>query len=305
MASYTSLSDDEWKARLSALAGREASCVICPRECAVDRTRGHGICRAPRDPKVSSANLHYGEEPPITGSGGSGTIFVAHCNLKCVFCQNYPISQLGTGRLMRDEELAEAMLRLQKRGAHNINFVSPTHYTAALMRGVYLAAQEGLEIPLVWNSNAYESVETLRLLEGIVDIYLPDIKYSDDTNAKRYSAAPRYWEIATAAVREMKRQVGDLKLDEDGIAWRGLLIRHLVLPGDRSGTRRVLEFIADELGKETHLSLMAQYFPAHRAPDVEGMNREITPEEYRQALEWLDGLGLENGFTQEESLRFC
>jgi putative pyruvate formate lyase activating enzyme len=304
-ASYTYLSEGEWRKRLDALAERERACVLCPRDCGCDRLEKLGICKAPRGLNIASTNLHWGEEPPITGSGGSGTIFVAHCNLKCAFCQNFPISHFGNGRPMSDEDVSDAMLKLQKRGAHNINFVSPTHYSAALIRAVYLAAQKGLTIPLVWNSNGYESVDTLRLLEGIVDIYLPDIKYSDNTNAKRYSAAPRYWEIATAAVKEMRRQVGDLKVDEDGIAWRGLLIRHLVLPGDRSGTRKVLEFIAQELGLETHLSLMVQYFPTHRAMEMEGMSRPITAEEYEQALQWLDELGLENGYTQEDDSRFC
>ncbi|RJO71519.1 MAG: radical SAM protein [Myxococcales bacterium] len=305
MASYNRLSAAEWERRLAGLAERERECVLCPRECGVDRNEKLGVCHAPAEISTSSVNLHFGEEPPITGWGGSGTVFLTHCNLACVFCQNYPISQLGTGRRMTEEELAAALVGLQKRGAHNINFVSPTHYTAAVIRAVHLAAEQGLSVPIVWNSNGYESVETLRLLEGIVDIWLPDLKYGDDANAKRYSRAPNYWAVATAAIKEMWRQAGQLVVAEDGIAERGVLVRHLVLPGDRSGTREVLRFLAEEISREVSISLMAQYFPAHEAPNLPGMDRQITDEEYAQALKWLEEFGLENGYTQEAELRFA
>ncbi len=304
-ASYLSLGETEWAERLGELRERLRPCRICPRECLSDRREKAGKCRAPEALEVASRNLHFGEEPPITGSGGSGTIFVAHCNLSCAFCQNYPISQYGNGKAVTTQELAESMVSLQKRGAHNINFVSPTHYTTQLIEAVHLAREKGLTVPLVWNSNAYESVETLRLLEGIVDIYLPDIKYGDDAQARRISRAPDYWRIATGAVAEMFRQVGPLHVTEEGIATRGLLVRHLVLPNGLAGTRKVLRFIAEDLSPEVFVSLMSQYFPAHRAPKTEGIEREILPEEYRQAMDWLEEFGLENGFTQECALRFC
>ncbi len=304
-ASHRKLSETEWQSKLQALQELERNCEICPRLCHVDRIEKLGVCRAPRSLFVSSHNLHFGEEPPITGANGSGTIFLTYCNLRCVFCQNYPISQLGNGKATDEEGLATMMLALQKRGAHNINFVSPTHYTAAIVRAIHLASKEGLTIPIVWNSNAYERVETLCQLEGIVDIYLPDIKYSSDVHSKRLSAAPGYWDIARKAVQEMHRQVGLLEQNEDGLATRGMIVRHLVLPDDQSGTREVLKFIATELSKETTLSLMAQYFPAHKATKIEGMNRQITEEEYERALDWLDEFGLENGYTQESTFRFC
>lgn len=304
-SSYLSLSEEQWQKKLEDMGNLEKSCVLCPRNCKVDREIKRGICKAPKQLTVSSTNLHYGEEPPITGSGGSGTVFVTFCNLRCIFCQNFPISQLGNGKPLSDEELAKKMVALQKRGAHNINFVSPTHYTAAILRAIYHAHKMGLTIPIVWNSNAYESVETLKILEGVVDIYLPDIKYSDDNQAKRLSMAPNYWLHSKKAISEMFRQVGHLEVDEEGIATRGLLIRHLVLPNDNSGTRVVLEFIAKEISKYTNISLMAQYFPAHKAHETNDMNRPITEEEYNTALNYIDELGLENVFTQEAEFRFC
>ena len=304
-AIYLDLDSKVWREKLDALAGRERPCEICPRDCRVDRRDERGLCRAPAGLVTSSANLHFGEEPPISGQRGSGTIFLTHCNLYCLFCQNYPISQLGNGRPIGERELARSMLELQGRGAHNINFVSPTHYTAPLIRAVHEAAGAGLNIPIVWNSNAYERVETLRLLDGIVDIYMPDIKYSRDADAEDLSRAPGYWDISRRAVSEMQRQVGILRLNESGVATRGLLVRHLVLPNDRSGTRAVLRFLAEELSPETYVSLLAQYFPAHRAPHTKGIDRRITREEYSRALGWLGEFGLENGYTQESPIRFC
>jgi len=304
-SSYLSLSESDWQNKLNKINKLEQSCVLCPRHCKVDREQKQGICRAPKELVVASTNLHFGEEPPITGSRGSGTIFVSFCNLRCVFCQNFPISQLGTGKNMTDQQLADAMLVLQDRGAHNINFVSPSHYSAAIMRSIYLASKKGLTIPIVWNTNAYESVETLHLFDSVVDIYLPDIKYSDNDQAKRLSMAPNYWNHARKAVAEMFRQVGHLELNQDGIAERGLLIRHLVLPHDNSGTREVLRFIAKEISKYTNISLMSQYFPAHKALEINDMKRAITEQEYSNAIEFVDEFGLENVFTQESELRFC
>ncbi len=305
-ASYLSLSEIQWTKKLQALETLHRGCVLCPRACGVDRREKPGVCGAPDGLVVSSVNTHFGEEPPITGEGGSGTVFVSHCNLKCRFCQNYPISQLGNGKAMTALELAEKLLGLQKRGAHNINFVSPAHYTFRIAEAIHLAAGMGLTLPIVWNTNAYERVEALREMDGIVDIYLPDLKYSDDLHAKRYSGAPNYWKVATEAIQEMFRQVGQLRYDEEGeLATRGILVRHLVLPEGLAGTREVLRFIAEELGPETTLSLMAQYFPAHRAADDPVIGRAIMEEEYRVALDALEEFGFTEGFTQEDIFRFC
>lgn len=304
-ARYLALSETQWQEKLSWFRGRLTPCMLCPRECGVDRLNKLGICRAPFGPRISSANLHYGEEPPITGINGSGAIFLTHCNLRCVFCQNYPISQLGNGQDLSLDELAGKFLELQKRGAHNINFVSPMHYTAQIVEALHLARGLGLHLPIVWNSNAYESLEVIEHLEGLVDIYLPDLKYSRDEDAKRLSAAPGYWAIATRAIREMQRQVGPLTLDDEGLGLGGIIVRHLVLPNDAAGTYEVLKFLATELPQKPAISLMAQYFPAHKAPEMEELNRAITPEEYRRALDWLEEFDFEDGYTQEDDFRFA
>jgi len=260
------------------------------------------MCHAPEDLYVSNYNLHTGEEPPISGERGSGTIFLTHCNLRCVFCQNYPISQLGRGEAYGIEQFADLMLGLQKRGAHNINFVSPTHYSWQLAAAVKEAAARGLTIPIVWNSNGYECVETLKLMEDIIDIYMPDMKYSREDSARRLSGAPGYWEHVRPAVIEMQRQVGSLECDENGIGEHGLLIRHLVLPDDLSGTRAVLKFIAEEIGRRTRLSLMSQYFPAHKALEMPDVSRRLKAVEYEQAIAWLEEFDLSEAFIQDEIL---
>jgi putative pyruvate formate lyase activating enzyme len=248
-------------------------------------------------PKVASWSLHHGEEPPISGDRGSGTIFLSGCPMECVFCQNYPISQLCHGTELGIDELASRMIELQDSGAHNINFVTPTHFTPQIVRSLHRAAQRGLSIPLVYNSSGYDDVDTLELLDGIVDLYLPDMKYGDDEPALRYSGAVKYVETNRAAVAEMYRQVGGLELDEDGIARRGLIIRHLVLPGDISSTARVLEFIAG-LSTSVGVSLMSQYFPAHRAVSMPALQRRLTEEEYERALGLLDEYGFTLGWIQ-------
>jgi len=275
---------------------------MCPHACAVDRRQGQGVCRAPEELSVSNFNLHFGEEPPVSGERGSGTIFLTHCNLHCVFCQNYPISQLGRGETYSVEKFADLMLSLQKRGAHNINFVSPTHYSWQLAAAIKEAAACGLTIPIVWNSNGYESVEVLQQLENVIDIYMPDIKYSCEEPARRLSGAPGYWDHVRPAILEMQRQVGPLECDDDGIAERGLLIRHLVLPDDLSGTRAVLKFIAEEVGRRANLSLMSQYFPAHKALEMPDMARRLKSAEYEQAIEWLEEFDLSEAFIQYEIL---
>ena len=278
---------------------RLAACDLCPHECGANRIKGElGFCGAGFLPKLASANIHTGEEPPISGSKGSGTIFLTGCSLKCRFCQNFPISQLGNGEEITTMKLAQRMLGLQKRGAHNINFVTPTHYLPQILSAIWLAVPKGFRLPIVWNSSGYEKVEALQLLDGIVSVYLPDMKYADDNAAVTFSSAPGYSEINRLAVSEMLRQVGHLQVDMNGVAVSGLVIRHLVLPDKLSGTHETLDWIADCLGTETHISLMRQYFPAHLAVKTSGINRKITDEEYEESAGFLEEAGLENGWLQ-------
>ncbi len=279
---------------------RLAACDLCPHECGVNRIKGqHGVCGAALLPRIASANLHTGEEPPISGINGSGTIFLSGCSLKCRFCQNFPISQMGNGEDLTVKALAERMLKLQKQGAHNINFVTPTHYLPQILAALLQAIADGFNLPLVWNSSGYEKVDVLRLLDGVVDIYLPDMKYADDATAIRMSAAPGYHCFNRAAVSEMLRQVGHLQFDQDGLAVKGVIIRHLVLPDRLAGSRETLQWIVTNLGHETHISLMKQFFPAHKAMETDGINRKITDGEYEEALEWLENFELENGWVQD------
>jgi putative pyruvate formate lyase activating enzyme len=275
-------------------------CVICPRDCHVDRNGGStkGICGVDSRLKVSSANLHFGEEPPISGERGSGTIFLSGCNLKCVYCQNYPISQQRHGDYVTIERAVSMMLDLERRGAHNINFVTPSHYVPQLMAAMLSAYRQGLTIPIVWNTSGYDKVETLRLLNGIVEIYMPDMRYAVSENARCYSAASDYPEINRAVIKEMHRQVGDLVLDDDGIAVRGLLVRHLVLPENISGSKEIFEFLARDVSPNTYVSLMSQYFPAHKALSMDKINRRILKSEYREALDAFEAAGLKNGWAQ-------
>ena len=271
------------------------SCVICPHHCRVNRLEGErGFCRGGARAVVSSYGLHFGEEAPLVGQGGSGTIFFSHCTLQCVFCQNCEISHYGIGDEVSPSELARIMLSLQKKGCHNINLVSPTHYIPQIVHGLSLAVEEGLTLPLVYNTGGYEEFDTLKLLEGIVDIYMPDLKFGENERAKKYTKAANYFDLATTAVKEMQRQVGCLKLDERQIAYRGLLIRHLVLPGNLAATDRVLEFIADELPKETAINIMAQYYPAHQAYNFPELAARITGKEYYEAVRYAEELGLTN-----------
>jgi len=273
---------------------------VCPRRCGVNRIRGEaGACALGRNPAVSSVNLHFGEEPPISGYRGSGTIFFTSCNLRCVFCQNYPISQLRHGKEVSVRDLADAMLKLQDKGAHNINFVTPTHLVPQIMDALRIAYERGLEIPLVYNTGGYDSVEMLRLLEGVVDIYMPDMKYSDPEMGRKYSGIPDYPQVNREAIKEMHRQVGDLVIDDEGIARKGLLVRHLVLPEGIAGTEDVLRFLAEEVSRDTYISLMRQYFPAYKAVNMPPLDRRITEEEYREAVELLDKYGLTRGWIQE------
>lgn len=275
-------------------------CNACPFECSVDRSIRLGRCRATDEIEVAQAQLHYWEEPPISGTRGSGTIFFTHCNLRCKFCQNYDISQEGYGHRITPHHLEEIIFRLQDRGAHNINLVSPTHYTLQLIP-ILEKVKPKLQIPVVWNSNAYEKVETLHRLEGLIDIYLPDLKYFSDELAQKCSSAPNYFQFATKAILEMKRQVNKNRYDECGIIQKGLIIRHLVLPGQTEDSKKILLWIKENLGPETQISLMAQYYPTYRTGELEGMNRRIRPSEYRAIRQFFIELGFEQGYCQELS----
>jgi len=275
-------------------------CRLCPWNCAVDRSRGaRGKCQAGRQVTVAKAMAHVGEEPVLSGARGAGTIFFSHCHLACCFCQNYQISQEGRGEELSIEGLAQKMLLLQEAGCHNISLVSPSHFLPHIVQALCLAAANGLCLPLVYNSNGYESLETLRLLSGIVDIYLPDAKYANDALAQKYSRAKNYSSINMAALKEMCAQVGPLVLDEHGIAVRGLIIRHLVLPADIAGTRDVLEKIKSQLGSAVHISLMCQYLPVYKAHELQELRKRTSPEEYARAVKILAALGFENGWVQE------
>lgn len=279
---------------------RLRSCDLCPLECRVNRLAGEtGRCRSGALPRVASANLHRGEEPPISGTSGSGTIFFTGCTLRCHFCQNFPISQLGNGETITTGQLAEKMLNLQYRGAHNINFVTPTHFLPQVLTALWQAVPRGFSLPLVWNTSGYEKLDALALLDGVVDIYLPDMKYSDDRIAQEVSGASGYRDANRAAVTEMLRQVGHLRVDDAGVAERGLIIRHLVLPEGKAGSAETLSWIAANLGTETHVALMSQYFPAGKAAGIGGIDRPVTFAEYEEATAVLEDAGLENGWVQE------
>jgi putative pyruvate formate lyase activating enzyme len=253
-------------------------CALCAWGCHVDRAQKRGVCRTGTDAVISSAFPHMGEEDVLRGWRGSGTLFFTHCNLRCQFCQNFEISQLGDGQPARPEQLAALMLQLQARGCHNINLVSPSHVIPQVIAAVWIAAQAGLSIPLVYNSGGYDGLEGLRLLDGIIDIYMPDMKYADPLLAQKHSKIPNYPAHNQAAVREMFRQVGDLQVGDDGIALRGLLVRHLVLPGGLAGTAEIVSFLAEKVSPNTYINIMGQYHPAWRANEPP-LNRPVTPSE--------------------------
>jgi putative pyruvate formate lyase activating enzyme len=272
------------------------SCQICPRRCGVNRLLDEkGFCRGERHARIYSYAPHFGEEQPLVGVHGSGTIFFSGCNLACVFCQNYEISQLDQGMKARAEGLATMMIRLQDLGCHNINFVTPTHFVPQILEALVVAKEQGLTIPLVYNSGGYDSVETLQILEGIFDIYMPDIKYGFDEMGLLYSHAPDYTKHAKSAMLEMHRQVGDLVMDENGVAVRGLLVRHLVLPDGAAGTAEVVRFLSQEVSKNTYLNVMAQYHPEHKACEYPELNRRITVKEYKDAIQLAVDAGLIQG----------
>ena len=272
-------------------------CTVCPRECGAARTEGGvGVCRSTDEVFVSQIGAHYGEEPPLVGWGGSGTIFFTRCNRWCLFCQNYDISHLDIGRPISAPDLADAMLSLERRGCHNINLVTPTHFSPQIIESLVIAVERGLQVPLVYNCSGYESVTTLRLLDGIVDIYMPDLKYSSNEHARRYSGIKDYWDMAQPAIREMHRQVGDLILDRRGVAQRGLLVRHLVLPNGLAGSRAILDFVAREISSDTYINIMDQYHPEFKAAKHRELDRGISTREFNEVVEYARQIGLHRGF---------
>ena len=279
-----------------------ASCTICPHRCGVNRLRGEeGRCKSALLPKVASVNVHRGEEPAISGTQGSGTVFMSGCTMQCLYCQNFPISQQQVGECLTTRQLAQRFVALQAKGVHNINFVTPTHWTPQILAALWLAVPMGLQIPLVWNTSGFESPHILALLDGIVDIYLPDMKYANPQVAQRIAGVADYPAVNREAIRCMHDQVGYLAADDEGIAQRGMIVRHLVLPEGLAGTSDTLAWIADNLGSETTVSLMSQYFPADRALCDQQLGRCISEQEYEAACDLLEDNGLEEGWVQELS----
>ena len=275
-------------------------CMVCPRKCAVNRLEGErGFCGVGKNPKVASYNVHYGEEPPISGTKGSGTIFFSGCNLRCMYCQNFPISQMRHGKEITTQELADMMLYLQSKGCHNINLVTPTHLVPQILRALSFAWEKGLDLPLVYNTSGYDTTESLQLLDGIIDVYLPDMRYSDNRTAKKLSSVEDYVEVNRKAIKQMYQQTGNLITGEWGIARKGLIIRHLILPDNLAGSDQTFRFIKQEISQDAYVSLMGQYFPSFRASRHVSINRKISPEEYESVVESFFKSGLSRGWMQE------
>lgn len=276
------------------------ACTICPNNCKVNRCIGEiGICKATDKVKIALSSLHYWEEPCISGENGSGTVFFSNCNLKCKFCQNYKISHEGKGREISVEELADVFIELQKKNANNINLVTPTIYAYQIIEAIKIAKKKGLTIPIIYNSNAYENVQTIKDLEGYIDIYLPDLKYYYDDLGEKYSGVKNYFENAILAIKEMYRQVGSPILDENGFIKKGLIIRHLVLPNNIDNSKKVLEWIDTNIDPNVYISIMAQYFPCYQAKEIKDLNRKLTVEEYEEIEKFLQNTGIENGYMQD------
>ena len=275
-------------------------CEICPHKCKIDRTKNQvGRCKSKDTVKLALASIHNFEEPCISGGNGSGTVFFSNCNLSCEFCQNYEISQQGLGKEISIERLAEIFIEQQLRGADNINLVSPTSYAVQIIEAIKIAKNNGLKIPIIYNTNGYENIETLKLLEGYIDVYLPDLKYAENDLAKKYSKIENYFEIATSAIKEMYRQAGENEYDENGIIKKGIIIRHLILPNHTENSKKVLKWIAENMAKNITVSVMAQYFPTYKAKEIKDINRKITKYEYQKIENYLYSLDLENGYIQE------
>jgi putative pyruvate formate lyase activating enzyme len=298
LPSYVGLHErGELDKRIQLLNENLKECRLCPRECRVRRLNGEvGYCKAGAESMVSSVFPHFGEEAPLVGKHGSGTIFLTHCNLRCIFCQNYDISHLGRGQPMTTSEVAGAMLRLQDLGCHNINFVTPSHYTPQIVASLPRAIEMDLRLPIVYNCSGYESIEVIQLLDGVVDIYMPDAKYMDEGYSKAFSNAPDYPEVLRKVLKEMHRQVGDLKINSMGIAERGLLIRHLVMPHGAASSESVLKFIAEEISVHSYVNIMEQYRPEYRADEYPEIDRRITGKEYLETVQLAKRFHLYRGF---------
>lgn len=287
------LTNGELKKRAEAVTKHLSECNLCPHECGINREVTKGFCRAPKEAIVSSSGPHFGEEPPLVGKRGSGTIFFAYCNMRCVFCQNCELSFGGEGEPVSNSDLADIMLELQNfYGCHNINFVTPTHFVPNILEALVIAGEAGLSIPLVYNCAGYEKLETLQLLDGVIDIYMPDFKYDLSSRAKTYSGVKNYPFVVKKALIEMDRQVGGIKTDKNGIAYRGLIIRHLMMPGGIEDTRKILKFIKEELSPDCLINLMDQYYPAYEAHKYEELSRRLTRQEYKEAFQYANKLGL-------------
>lgn len=277
-----------------------AKCEICPHKCKINREIGNiGRCKANDKIKIALYSIHKFEEPCITGNNGSGTVFFSNCNLNCIYCQNYEISQLGKGKEITINELADIFIELQNRNVENINLVTPTSYALHIIEAIKIAKRNGLKIPIIYNTNAYENVETLKLLEGYIDIYLPDLKYYDNELGKKYSKIDNYFDIATRAIKEMYRQVGPTKIDENGIIQKGVMIRHLVLPNNLENSKNILKWIKENIDEKVYINIMAQYFPTYKAKEDETLDRKLTKEEYDEIENYVYELDIENGYMQE------
>ncbi len=300
MPLYENLSETEWKEKIEFFKQNYSPCRLCPRQCQAEREKNKkGVCGAQKKLKIASFNLHYGEEPPISGECGSGTIFFSGCTLKCVFCQNYPISHLFNGEFYSIEELSILFLNLQERGAHNINFVSPTPYLYHIVRALRSACKKGLKIPIVYNTSGYERSEVVNALNRLVDIYLPDLKYYDNSLSLKFSRVNNYFENAYLSLEEMFKQAGELQMDGEGIAIKGMILRHLILPGHVENSKKVLKTIAESHFKNSYLSLMSQYFPAYKAVEMPEINRRLRLDEYAAVKKYALSLGFTNGWFQE------
>ena len=275
-------------------------CTLCPHQCSIDRSKLKGRCKAGDKIEIGGASLHKFEEPCISGKNGSGTVFFSKCNLNCVFCQNYEISNLGNGRKIEVDELVDIFLKQQEAGAENINLVSPTIYADKIAEALEIARNNGLELPIIYNTNGYEMVETLKKLDGIIDVYLPDLKYFYDDLGEKYSKVKNYFEIANQAIKEMYRQVGVPQFDENGMITKGLIIRHLVLPNNIDNTKQVLKWIKDNIDENVYVSVMTQYFPTYKANEYKEINRKISEEEYEEVENYIYELGIENGYMQDK-----
>ncbi len=285
--------------RIEILKKNYYECNLCPHRCKVNRNKGEkGICRSGSLPVIASYNSHYGEEPPISGVSGSGTIFFSGCSGRCIFCQNYPISQFGTGNEVTEVKLSEIMIELQNRGCHNINLVTPTHFLPSIVTAISIGILKGLNIPIVYNTSGYERVEIIKILDGIIDIYLPDAKYGDNLTAKELSGFINYVGYNRSALIEMYKQVGNLQV-KDNISIKGMIIRHLILPENLAGTSEVMKFLSEEISKDVYISLMDQYFPAYNAIKHKALSRKLTSKEYNNALELFYLNDLHNGWIQD------